>query len=178
MNLRGAKELSVATVNLQYTVQVASSKTNTYDLLSTQLTHSVESGVFTTFLHYYSLNLDVFALFAASSSSVTTKDTTTYEPTESTSSDTSSCSVLPVAAIVGIVLGVMAGVVIGVRVFMLWCKWRQSQMDEILHEDTLQRRGNVICGPYRLSTSSMHLTGCPFTSIQALYEAPCGSGCK
>jgi len=149
-NLRaGAKDLSVATVNMQYTVHIATSSGITYDQLSTRLTHSVESGEFTSSLHYFALSLDVPALVAASSSTVTTKNTTPTEPTESASSSKAGMSV---AAIVGIVLGVCAVVVVCVCVCVLWYKWRQAKKTGLLHVDTLHRQGNykycIVCNVY------------------------------
>ena len=113
-----AKSLSVASVNLQYTIHVATGSGVTYDQLSTRLVHSVESGEFTAFLHLNAMSLNVHALYAATCTTITTKNTTPSQPTNTTSGSSSGLSV---AAIVGIVLGVCAVVVVCVCVFVCVC---------------------------------------------------------
>ena len=135
----GAKSISIAEVNLQYTIQLATSSGMTYDQLSTRLVHSVESGEFTALLHLHAMSLNVHALYAATCSTITTKNTTPSQPTNTISGSSSGLSV---AAIVGIVLGVCAVVAVCVCVFVLWYQWRKAKMHGLLHVDTLHRQSN------------------------------------
>lgn len=107
--LRAGSQRAMAAdaVGLQYTVQVPASSGMTYDFMSSQLTSSVETNQFTDLLHQYASDQNVPALTAASSSSVSTQDTT---PAGSSSGGDKSA--LGVGAIVGIVIGGVTAVLL------------------------------------------------------------------
>ena len=107
-HLRAASDftaLNSNSVSLTYTIQILRKMGISYESLSSQLKNSVQGNTFTSHLQYYASVHNVPELRTASSSSVSTKDTT--PPLESGTSNSSS-SELTVPAIIGIVVAVCA----------------------------------------------------------------------
>jgi len=137
----GARRVILAdAVGMQYTVEMPASSGVTYEQMSVSLTHSVDSGGFTTLLQDNAATQGVPALTTASSSSVQTQDTT-----PGTNSGGGNNSTLSGGAIAGIVIGVFAAVLILVYIgFWFYSKNSAENTGGIQNLDTLQNRGKYL----------------------------------